>query len=101
MQLSIRDVSRLLSVPEKILLSWIAKGDLPASRVNDQYSFNHSEVLEWATARKLKVAPGIFEEKNSSLPALSLALEAGGILHHVRGKDPESVFKAVDRKSVV
>ena len=37
MQLTVRDVSTLLSVSEKTIYRWVKQGVLPAYRVNEQY----------------------------------------------------------------
>lgn len=78
MQLGVKDAARLLSVPEKTVYAWIEEGRLPACRVGGQYTFNRAELLEWATAQKVKVSPDIFKESGGELPSLADALAAGG-----------------------
>jgi PTS system nitrogen regulatory IIA component len=98
MQLTVRQVSGLLSVSEKTIYRWIARGILPAYRVNDQYRFNRAELLEWAARRKVNVSIELFEEPESDgadLPGLVDALQAGGIAYRVEGADKESVLRAV------
>ena len=46
MQLSVRDVARMLNVSEKSIYRWIQQGQLPAYKVNEQYRFNRAELLE-------------------------------------------------------
>lgn len=98
MQLTVRDVSKLLNVSEKTIYRWLNDGVIPAYRVNDQYRFNRAELLEWATARKVKVSAEIFAEpegNGNQSPSLSQALKAGGIYYRVEGKDKPSVLRAV------
>jgi PTS system nitrogen regulatory IIA component len=98
MQLTVRDAAKLLSVSEKTVYRWINQGDLPAYRVNEQYRFNRAELLEWATARKINVSVEIFEEPESNaapLPRLAEALEAGGIVYRLSGRDKETVLRAL------
>jgi PTS system nitrogen regulatory IIA component len=98
MQLTVRDVARILDVSEKTVYRWIRERDLPAYRVNEQYRFNRAEILEWATSRKVNVSTQIFEEPESRavpLPSLSSALESGGIVYRLGGTDQESVLHAV------
>ncbi len=97
MQLNVRDAAKLLSVSEKTIYRWINQGALPAYRVNEQYRFNRAELLEWATARKINVSVEIFEEpeSNAALPRLAEALEAGGIVYRLGGRDKESVLRAL------
>lgn len=99
MQVGVREAAGLLNVSEKTIYRWIKEGLLPAYRVNEQYRFNRAELLEWATARKVNVSPDIFSESEEDgrapLPAVSDALEAGGIHYRVGGTDKASVLKAV------
>lgn len=46
MHLSIREVSKLLRVSEKKVNEWIRRGILRADRVNHQYQFHRSDLLE-------------------------------------------------------
>ncbi|HOX25762.1 MAG TPA: PTS sugar transporter subunit IIA [Candidatus Krumholzibacteria bacterium] len=99
MQIGVREAARLLTVSEKTIYRWIKDGRLPAYLINEQYRFNKAELLEWATGRKINVSPQIFEEPPDAdrvtLPAVSEALEAGGIHYRVAGKDTSAVLMAI------
>jgi PTS system nitrogen regulatory IIA component len=98
MQLNVRDVAKLFGVTEKTIYRWITQGSIPAYRVNEQYRFNRAEILEWATSRKINVSADIFHEPESHavpVPALTDALQAGGVFYRVGGKDKESALHAV------
>lgn len=98
MQLTVRDVSILLSVPEKTVYHWIHQNHLPAYRVNEQYRFNRAELLEWATARKIPVSSEIFAHSESDaeqLPNLGDSLQAGGIFYGLHATDTASALRAV------
>jgi PTS system nitrogen regulatory IIA component len=98
MQLSVRDVSKLLNVSEKTIYRWVNQGVLPGYRVNEQYRFNRAELLEWATSRKMNVSASLFDEPESNatpLPDFVEALQAGGIFYRLGGNDKESVLRAV------
>ena len=98
MQLTVRDVARLLQVSEKSVYRWITQGKLPAYRVNEQFRFNRAELLEWATANRVNVASELLTEPESSagsLPGLADALRAGGVHYRVGGSDRSSVLRAV------
>jgi PTS system nitrogen regulatory IIA component len=100
MQLMVRDVARLFKVSEKTIYRWVTQGGLPAYRVNKQYRFNRAELLEWATAKKINVAPELIQEPESSqipLPSLADALSSGGIFYRVEGHDKDSVMRNVVR----
>ncbi len=97
MELTVRDVTRILRVSEKTVYRWIRQGTLPAYRVNEQYRFNRAELQEWATSRRINVSPEILEEPERSGPAPRLveALQAGGIHYRVGGTDRNSVLRAI------
>jgi PTS system nitrogen regulatory IIA component len=98
MQLTVRDVSKLLSVSEKTVYRWVKQGVLPAYRVNEQYRFNRAELLEWATSRRMNVSAAVFDEPESDatpVPDLAEALRAGGVFYRLGGRDKEAVLRAV------
>lgn len=98
MNLSVKDAARLLTVSEKTIYRWIKQEIVPAYKVHEQYRFNRSELLEWATARRISVSPEAFREPEADaqpLPVLSEALEAGGIFYRMEGKSREVVLSEV------
>jgi PTS system nitrogen regulatory IIA component len=95
MNISVKDAARLLTVSEKTIYRWIKQEIIPVYRVSEQYRFNRSELLDWATSRRVNIAPEVFQEPESDeqpLPMLSEALEAGGIFYRLEGKDREEVL---------
>jgi len=95
MNISVKDAARLLTVSEKTIYRWIKQEIIPVYRVSEQYRFNRSELLDWATSRRVNIAPEVFQEPESDeqpLPSLSEALEAGGIFYRLEGKDREEVL---------
>lgn len=98
MQLTVRDVAKLLNVSEKTVYRWIDERQLPGYRLSGHYRFNRAELLEWATANKVNVSPKIFQESEADtgpLPELADALQAGGIFYRLSGLDKESVLRNV------
>ncbi len=97
MQLGVREAAGLLNVSEKTIYRWINQKILPAYKIHEQYRFNRSELLEWATAQKISVSADIFAEPESSrtpTPGLAEALTAGGIHYRVGGADRQAVLKS-------
>jgi PTS system nitrogen regulatory IIA component len=98
-QLTVRDVARLLDVSETAVTRWIRDRGLPARPVNGQYRFSRSDLLEWATANRLKVSGELFDgpeaDDDEPLPALAEALEAGGIHHDVPAADKQQALRAL------
>jgi PTS system nitrogen regulatory IIA component len=98
MQLSVRDVARLLDVSEKTIYRWVKQRAIPSSKINDQLRFNRTELLEWATANKVHVHPELVSEdpvEQMPLPSLVEALEAGGVFYRIGGHDKASVLESV------
>lgn len=97
MQLTVRDASRLLQTTEKQIYAWVDEGDIPFETVNEQPRFNRTELLEWATSRRLRVTSDIFEPGELGGPpmqSLSGALATGGV-HRVDGVDRDAVLRQV------
>lgn len=94
MQLTIQDVAKFFNVPERTIYRWINQNYIPVYQVNDQYRFNKSELIEWASAKKLEVYPEFFssDEEDLPLPTLTESLKSGGIYYKVPGLDKESVL---------
>jgi nitrogen PTS system EIIA component len=98
MQLSVRDITRLFKVSEKTVYRWIRDQGLPAHRIHDSYRLNRSEVLEWATTRKIDFHSDLFQiddDLSSDLPDLARCLERGGIHRNIAGDDKAAVLRSV------
>jgi len=100
MDLTVRDAAEIFRVPEGRIRQWIHDDDLPTREVNGQHYFNRTELLEWATVRRVKFSPDLFREPSSSADAaagnsLVEALERGGILQAVGGSTKQEVLKEV------
>ena len=80
MRVTVREAAALLDAPEEKVYAWIESGDLPACRINDQYRVNRSELLEWATSRKLSVDPALFheEDEDERIPSVAESLAREG-----------------------
>jgi len=79
---------------------WIEDLGMPAVRVQEQYRFNKTELLEWAAVTGVRVSEEFLSQdspRNGGLPEVSEAIRAGGVFTAVPGEDKESVMKAVVR----
>jgi nitrogen PTS system EIIA component len=93
MQLSVRDVARMLQVAESAVYSWVREGSLPAEEINGQLWFNRAELLEWATLRKMELLPAFFRDsENNDCGRLDDAFLAGGVIHNLPGNDKTTVL---------
>jgi len=87
MQLSLRDLTRLLGVKEQTIYRWVNDQGLPAEQINGNLWFNRAVVLEWATQRKIELPAQFLQASstNGHTPRLSAALENGGVQFKVPG----------------
>jgi PTS system nitrogen regulatory IIA component len=95
MNLSVKDAARILSVTEKTIYRWIKQELVPAYRINGQHRFNQSELLEWATSRRMGISPEAFDEPEEAakpLPTLTESIEAGGIIYRLDGNSRNEVL---------
>lgn len=98
MEVGVREAAGLLNVSEKTIYRWIKHNKLPAFKVNEQYKFNRSEILEWATSQRVNVSAEIFSEPAGKdkvpIPGLADALRSGGIHYRIGGQDKSSVLES-------
>ena len=100
MQLTVRDVAKLLDVSEATVGRWIKQRGLPAQHVGGQYRFNRAELLEWATAAKIKISVDLFdrlEGESEPPPTLEEALAAGGVFYQLPDTSKERALRALVR----
>ena len=97
MLMKVSEVAALLDREEATVLKWIKKEKLPAALVKGSYRVNRVDLLEWATEHGIKVPPVLFDtaQPDMRLPALSEALQAGGVHCGVPGHDTVSVLRNV------
>lgn len=97
MDLTAKDAARMLNVPEERIYAWIRNGTLPSYRVKDRYRLDRVELLEWAAAQGIKVAPEFFHKNREANGELLLtnALARGGVLNDVACTDKASALKEV------
>jgi nitrogen PTS system EIIA component len=97
-QLTMRDVTRVLAVEESTIQRWIKQRGLPAQRVGGQYHFNRAELLEWATAQQIRIAADLFDRPRpgTAPPAtVAAALEAGGVFHKLAAADKDAALRVL------
>jgi PTS system nitrogen regulatory IIA component len=96
MQLTVRDIAKMLKVPEREIFHWIETEELPAYKIHDQYRFNRAELLEWVASHQIPVPVELYPH-GTAAAALSLgeALTHGGIFYGLKGGDKETVLSAM------
>ena len=98
MKLTVSDVAHILSVSEKTIYRWIKLGKLPAYRIHEQYRFNHSELMEWATAQRINVSQEMLvgpSDDDSTMPRLCDSLRTGGIFYRLAGSTKKQVLQSL------
>jgi PTS system nitrogen regulatory IIA component len=97
MHLTVADVAALLRTSPKQVYRWIDEGELDCNWFHDQPRFNRTELLEWATARRIPVAVGQFldEGDDAGAPSLAASLANGGIHRAIAGKNRDQILRAV------
>jgi PTS system nitrogen regulatory IIA component len=99
MDLSVREVARLLGVTEKTIHGWLREKSIPTHRLHDQSRFNRVEIQEWAAAQGLRLPADMLgpEGAPDALSSLRGAIERGGIYFNVPGATQGEVLEAVTR----
>ncbi len=98
MQLTVRDITLFFEVSESTVVRWIRQRGLPAQYVNGQHRLHRAEVLEWATANKVKFSMELLDDhadSEDSPPNLAEALEAGGIFYNLQDTSKEQALRAM------
>jgi len=98
MNMTVKDVARFLNVSDRTVYRWIQQDSIPAYRIHDQYRFNRTELLEWATAKKIGVSPELFRDtshSDESLPVFIEALKQGGVHYRIEGRTIKQVFTSI------
>lgn len=98
MLLSVREAAALLRATERQVYRWVDEGEIPFERVRDQVRFNRTDLLEWATRRRLPISIEAFDsglDPEDRAPSLAGAIRAGGVHLDVPAVDRESVLRAV------
>src|SRR5437868_1911490 len=98
MLLTVRDVTRFLDVSESTVTRWIKQRGLPSEYVGGQYRFNPVDLMEWATAQRIKVSVELFEHleaEDEPGPSLVHALELGGIFYGIQDTNKASALRGL------
>jgi PTS system nitrogen regulatory IIA component len=102
-RLTIRDAARYLDVSEDTVYRWIRDGEIPFTRVNDQYRLSSDDLLEWATARGINVAVDILQHAREAevAPSFVDALRSGGVHRYNGAADRSSILAALVKQAPI
>jgi len=95
--LTARQVASMFDVSERTIERWIRDEGMPHHLVHGRDLFHRAELLEWANARRIRIARDAptSVRPGAPSPSFSDALEVGGIHYGVEAKDRESLLRAV------
>jgi PTS system nitrogen regulatory IIA component len=102
--LTVRETAALLHTSERQIYRWVDDGELPFQRVRDQVRFNRTDLLEWATSRRLPISLEVFDaglDPEDRAPSLAAALGRGGAHDVDCAPDREAVLRAVVERTPI
>ncbi len=86
MDLSVKDIAKLLNVSEKTIYRMIRSETIPCFRVGGQWRFDRGEINSWVEdTRNFSRPEGRNLEADREAISLAEFLRRGGIYHHVGG----------------
>lgn len=92
MKLNLRDAARLLNLSERALMDHVEKGEIPSQCVRGRRFLNRDEIVEWAAIRGQAIRSSA-DFGGERMPSLGDALEAGGIVHGLSGRNKDEVLR--------
>jgi PTS system nitrogen regulatory IIA component len=97
MLLTVSQAAALLHTNERQIYRWVDDGEIPYQRVRDQVRFHRTDLLDWATSRRLPISLQAFDaglEPEDRAPSLAQALRDGGVHGVVAAADREAALRA-------
>ena len=104
MLLTVREVAALLGSSERQVYRWVDEAEIPFQRIRDQVRFNRTDLLEWATARRLPISLQAFDadlDPEDRTPSLAEAIRVGGVHDDVPATDRDSALRAVIERTPI
>jgi PTS system nitrogen regulatory IIA component len=104
MFVTVREAAALLACTERQIYRWVDEAEIPFQRVRDQVRFNRTDLLEWATARRLPISLEVLDanlDPDDRTPSLAKALRIGGVHHDVPAIDRDSALREVVERTPI
>jgi len=104
MLLTVRQAAALLRSSERQVYRWVDDGEIPFQRVRDQVRFNRTDLLDWATSRRLPISLEAFDaglDPEDRAPSLARALRAGGVHAGIEAADREAALREVVERTPI
>lgn len=102
MDLTSKEVAKLLNVSETTIRRWVVEGILPAYTIKNQLRFSQIEIENWLTEQKKQNIIGLnspevekilTHQMGTQVFSLYRALSKGGVLYDVGGENKKEVFQ--------
>lgn len=97
MNLSVKDVAKLINVSSKTIYRMIRNETIPCFRVGGQWRFDRREIISWMEdTREFSYDTAVRNPVNVEEESISIAefLRRGGIYHNIKGQTKEQVISA-------
>lgn len=93
MELEVKDVARLMDLPEITILRWIKQGKIPFYLRNGRYVINQKKLASWAKLHNIALRERKEKKKKEELITLYGAMEKGGVYFGLKGENMYDVLK--------
>jgi nitrogen PTS system EIIA component len=102
MLLTAGSAAKLLGTSERQIYRWVDDGEIPCRRVRDQLRFNRTDLLEWASSRRMPVHVEAFAEDDPEErpPSLSDALRLGRVHDGIEANNREELVRAIVERTL-
>jgi len=100
MDLIVKDVAELLNVSETMVHNWLAEGQIPAYKINDQYRFSRIEIENWVLNKKKETQFQAVSYKDSEINPLKSDQRSQNNCYHV-GRKQFSLYRAIHKGKVL
>jgi len=98
-KIGLKEVARMLDLPEATILRWIRQGKIPVQVEGDRYVFMDKQLRSWARTHNIPLKENVepAAPNNGTEVTLYEAMKRGGVFFDVGGGSMEEVLKqAVD-----
>ena len=94
MKLELKQVAKLLDLPEATIMRWIRQGKIPAKFENGHYVFHEKQLEKWARTHNITLREDKLKEQLNDEDDITLydAMRRGGVFFDIEGDKPEEVL---------
>lgn len=94
MELDVKDVARMMDLPEITILRWIRQGKIPFYIKNGRYVFDEKQLISWAKMHNISLWEEPLKNKNKEEEiTLYEAIKKGGIFFNIEGSTVNELLK--------